>query len=266
MGLLSCSSAQRDYLKPFGYGTLALPKASVRPLTMLAKRGDRLTPIGPLAGTFPPGKLSLPMITTAPTASISGSRSKAIDASLGLDILGAAIGALSGSTLGFKAAYKDASTVEFEFGAVSENSVNFTDLDEYMAATSPHPSIGPAIRDLLDEDEVFIVTSTIETNQISVKGTTSSGTTLGLDVPVVQQLVGGKIAVSANGASASTLTYTSTDAPLAIGASVVRVFFEKNRYRAAKLVKPGSSPLGSSEEGRSRADAASEAPDLLIDL
>ncbi|CAH0357287.1 hypothetical protein SPH9361_04936 [Sphingobium sp. CECT 9361] len=259
MTLLSCSSAQRDYLKPFGYGTLALPKASTQPLLMLAKRGDRLTPIGPLGGTLVPGAVPLPAAARGPVASITGAQSKSLDASLALDVLGSAIGALAGSSLGLKAAYKSASTVEFEFGEVNENRVDFNALDSFLAAASPLPAIGPALQKMLENDEVFVITATVDAKSITVKGKKSDGTDLGLDVPVVQQLVGAKVSVGSTGAQSSVLTYTSTDMPLTIGAEVVRLFFRNGRYQAAKLVKP--TPLAGKEK-----EAEAVAPDQMLEL
>lgn len=261
MGLLSCSKAGSDYLKPFGFGTLALPRAGVRPLTMLTKRGDRLIPIGPLAATFKPGATPLPEIMRDRAASISGAKTRSLDAGLGLDVLGAAIGALSGSTLGFKAAYKAASTVEFEFGNVFQDSIAIVSLDSYLAATPPDALIGPAIRELLDRDKVFVIVATIDSGQISVRASDASGTELGLEVPVVQQLVGGKIAVSGAGTTSSLITYSSTDAPLAIGAQVVQLAFDGTHYRS---LKPVEANLGL------RADAdqpdAGFAPEELIEV
>lgn len=232
MPLWSCSHAQRDFLKPFGYGTLALPKASTQPLLMLAKNGSRLSPIGPLVATLTPGAV----------ASITGARSKSLNAGLALDVLGAAIGALAGSSLGLKAAYKNASTVEFEFGEINEKRVNFNELDSYCRGASVSPAIGPALEDMLEEDEVYVITATIETRTISVTGKKSDGTDLGLDVPVVQQLVGAKVSVGSTNASNSVLSYTSTQTPLTIGAEVVRLFFRNGQYQLAKLIKP--TPIG----------------------
>jgi hypothetical protein len=239
MPLLSCKNARRDYLSPFGYGTFALPKAGVPPLTMLAKNGSRLTPIGPLGGTFPPGPaVALPPISRNRVAPISGARSKAVDAGIGLDILGSAIGALAGSTLGLKLAYKKASAVEFEFGDVFESSVDPNEVDKYLANTQIDSLAGPGLRDLLDDDEVYVMTGVLDANQISVKATASTGADLGLEVPVVQQLVGGSIKVSGTGQTSSLLTYSSADTPLAIGGKVLRILFNGSVYKTFELVKP----------------------------
>ena len=243
MPLLSCKNARRDYLNLFGYGTFALPKAGIAPLTMLSKNGSRLTPIGPLTATFPPGpKVTVQTIKRNRAAAISGAQSRSVDASIGLDILGTAIGALSGSTLGLKLAYKKASSVEFEFGDVFDSSIATNELDAYLANTPVDTLAGPGLRDLLDDDEVYVMISVLDAAQVSVKATASSGADLQLDVPVVQQLVGGNVKVGGTGQSSSLLTYRSTDTPLAIGAQVVRIMFDGTVYKSFKQVKP--TPIG----------------------
>lgn len=238
MAFLSCKNARRDYLSPFGYGTFALPKAGVAPLTLLAKSADRLTPIGPLAATFPPGSVALPGATRSRVAPISGAQSRSISASIGLDILGSAIGALAGSSLGLKTAYQKASEVEFEFGEVHETKVDTTAIDSYLAHTKADQLAGPGLRELLEEDEIYVMTSVLDAAQVSVRAKATIGGDLSLQVPVVQQLVGGNLTVSGKGESSSVLTYSSKDTPLAIGAQVLRLFYRDGRYQTFKLVKP----------------------------
>ena len=100
---------------------------------------------------------------------------------------------------------------------------------------------------MLENDEVFVITATVDAQSITVKGKKSDGTDLGLDVPVVQQLVGAKVSVGSTGAQSSVITYTSTDTPLTIGAEVVRLFFKDGIYVTAKLVKPAQIGLNQSE-------------------
>jgi hypothetical protein len=260
MAFLSCKNARRDYLNPFGYGTFALPKAGVAPLTLLVKSANRLMPIGPLAATFPPGSIALPASTRNRVAPISGAQSRSVSASIGLDILGSAIGALAGSTLGLKTAYKSASEVEFEFGEVHETRVDSAAIDRYLANTKADELIGPGLRDLLDEDEVYVMTSVLDATQVSVRAKSAVGSELSLSVPVVQQLVGGNLTVSGSSETSSVLTYSSKDSPLAIGAQVLRLFYRDGRYQTFKLVKPTSIAA----DGREDQDPA--APAELIEI
>lgn len=262
MAILSCGRA-KNYLKPFGYSNLGVPKANVRPLVMLGESGGRLTPIGPLAGTFVPGAVPVPEVMRQRVASISGAASEKLDASLGLDILGSAISALAGSTLGMKAAYKDAKQVQFEFGDVMEDYVDVTGIDAFLSSATINSTVGQFLRTALDRDNVYVVTAAVDSRQITVKATAESGSDLSLDVPVVQQLVGGKVSVGSSGSNSSTLTYTSTETPLAFGVKVVRLIYEDGLYRTLKLVKPGGTSLAGTE---GESDESQSVPDEEIYL
>ncbi len=256
---LDCRDAAGQYLRPFGYAALALPKAGIKPLVLLGPRGKRLTPIGKLSDLFRPAAVPMPATSRDRTANISGQASNDLDASLGLDLLGSVIGAVGGSPLGIKAAYKRASTVKFEFGDVFETRVEVIDLDRFLATATVDPAVGPFLGELIAEDQVYVIISTVDALSISVDASASGGASLGLDVPAVQSLAGAKVAVSGNAAAASVLTYTSTEAPLVFGVQLVRLFFSGGRFETLKLVKAGAvsvATAGIANEGGSDDDTA----------
>jgi hypothetical protein len=245
MPILNCGNNARDYLRPFGYGTLALPKAGVQPLTLLAKRGDRLAPIGALGVSFPSTAVALPAMTSNRTANLSGAASSNISASVGLDILGSVIGALSGSTLGIKAAYRDARTIKFEFSDVMETKIDINALDRYLSKVEVDPDIGPFLREALEDDDIYVIVAVVDAKQIAVDATRDGGASLDLEVPVVQGLVGGKVAVSGAGTSSSVLRYETTETPLVFGAQVIRLVFRDGLYQTLKIVKADQTHLAS---------------------
>ncbi|HEX9948201.1 MAG TPA: hypothetical protein VGA98_11730 [Allosphingosinicella sp.] len=256
MAIFNCGDT-RNYMAPFGYGTIRLPKASIRPLLMLAESGGRLTPLGPLASTFQAGAAPVPLTARERVANLSGSASTDLDASIGVDILGNVIGALSGSTLGIKAAYRRARKVTFEFGDVWENLVDITALDQFLSSASVAGNAGNYLKEMLEDDEVYCIYSTVDALQISVDSTAEGGASLGLEIPTIQQLVGGKVSVAGSGASSSKITYTSTELPLAFGLKAVRLYVDDGRYTTLKIAKAKNSNLAA-------ALANPEAPDEEI--
>ncbi|MFL6845306.1 MAG: hypothetical protein ACJ8ER_10550 [Allosphingosinicella sp.] len=265
MGLLSCNGT-RNYLKGLGYGTIALPRAGIKPMLMLAKSGDRLTRLGPLTGTFLPGDAPLPVVSRERSAPVSGTKSEKIDASIGLDILGTVIGALAGSTLGIKAAYKNARKVAFEFGDVMEDRVDINALDQYLSAGSVAGNVGNFLKEVLKRDEVYVITSTLDAGEISVDASGEHEASLGLEIPVIQQIVGGKIAVSAGGASSTKITYRANDLPLAFGLQVVQLIVDDatGHYTTLKMVKP--TPLAGGAVAAAKPRPAVLAPDVPVEL
>lgn len=267
MGLLNCGDT-RNYLKDYGYGTIALPRASIKPLLMLTRNDGRLTPIGPLTSTFLPGVVPVPTATRGISAPVSGSRSGGIDAKIGINILGNVIGALAGSVLGIKAAYKDARKVEFEFGDVMEDQVAITDLDQFLGTASVAGNAGPFLKQLLNADEVYIIVATLDAKEVSVAATRDNSAGLELDVPVVQQLAGGNIAVSGTGAKSSTIVYKSKDTSLAFGVKVVRLDFDQGRYTTMKIVKAKEAHVAAAVHNADAddGDPAVIVPDVPVDL
>lgn len=264
MGIFSCGNAY-SYMSTYGYGTVALPRVGIGPLQMLAKSGGRLTPIGPLTGTFRAGAAPVPVAARNKSSNISGSRSSGADVSIGIDILGTVIGALSGSSLGIKAAYKNAKTVAFEFGDVWENLVDINALDQFLSTATVAGNAGNFLKELLEDDEVYCIYSTIDALQVSVEATGQNNASLGLDVPTIQQLVGGKVAVASNGASTSKITYTSTELPLAFGIKVVRLIVDSGRYTTMKFIKAKDSNLAAAlidDGGAAPGDVATFTLDL----
>jgi hypothetical protein len=263
MALFGCGST-RDYLKSFGFGTIALPREGIKPLLMLVRSGGRLTPLGPLASTFRAGATPLPTPVRGRSASVSGARSRATDAGGGLDILGSIIGALAGSALGLKAAYKNARKVEFEFGEVMEEKVDINDLDSFLSNGSIAPQAGNFVRQALEDDEVYVITSTLDALQISVEATKNDSSSLGLQIPVIQQIVGGNVAVSGSGASNSKVTYRSTTQPLSFGLQAVRMIVKQGKVTTLKVET--NNLLVGLKAGGQAGQAALVGPGLRIEI
>src|SRR5205807_5565317 len=99
----------------------------------------------------------------------------------GLSVLGNVIAAMGGSNLGLKSSYEHAATIQFEFTDVFENRVEVAALDRYLAAADIDPLSRQAGR-LLEDDEMYAVTSTIKSNKITVQAASSSGADVAVGV------------------------------------------------------------------------------------
>ena len=116
-------------------------------------------------------------------------------------------------------------------------------LDQFLAAARVNP-FARAVAEMLEADDVFVITSTLKASKINVKAQAADKTELKLDVPVVQQAVGGNLKVSASGTNNTALTYEGT-VPLVFGFQAVRLIFDEGRYRTMKLSDAGSIALES---------------------
>jgi hypothetical protein len=235
-----CSDPYLNSLKSFGYSVVRLPKADIRPLQVLAKQGSDLDRLGEIATLFVAGPAaSLPHITeNMPAANISGQRSGELSIGVGLSILGSVISAMGGSKLGLEAQYTNAKMVLFEFSDVLEDSIEILRLDQFLADADVN-SLSRHAAQLLEADELYATTATLKTNKLSVEAKDSSGGGLQVDVPVIQQVVGGNVKVSGDVQRTSKVTYEGS-VPLVFGFQGVRLFYERGQYTRIKPMAPGA--------------------------
>lgn len=220
------------YLKSFGYNPIRLPRANIRPLQLLARDGKELTWIGDVTDLFV-GPAELPKLEIDnPAAAIAGKRTGELSLGVALNLLGNVIGALGGTKLGLDVAYKSARKAVFEFPDVLEDRVSVAKLDQYLAQSDVNPN-SVAIGKMLDADDIYITTSCIKSRKFTVDAESERGTTVALDVPVIQQTVGGTVKVSAAGASQGKLTYEGP-VPLVFGFQAVRLYYDNGAYTAIK--------------------------------
>ena len=220
-------------LKSFGYNIVRLPKADIQPLLLLSKDGENLDRLGPVTKLLTPGDTSsAPSITRdVNAANLNGQRTGSMKIGLGLSILGNIIGAMGGN-LGVEAKYEKAKSAVFEFQNVLQDQIDILELDQYLGDADINPA-SVFVNKLLDADKLFVVTATIKSSKFGFEAMTSTNSGLKLDVPVIQQIVGGNVSVGAESATTSKLTYEGK-VPLVFGFQAVQLFFENGRYTALK--------------------------------
>ena len=241
----SCRDPALTMLKSKGYNVVQLPKSDLRPTQMLARKGKTLQRIGELSTVFSPDPAApLPTISPDnPGTNISGTQSADIDVGLGLKILGGLISSLGGSALGLSFGYSRARTVQFEFSETLESNCQPAQLDIFLAGATINP-FARAVSDMLESDDIFVITSTIKASKINVVAKDQNKSSISVDVPVIQQAIGGNVDVKASGEGSVMVTYAGT-VPLVFGFQAVRLIFDDGRYRTMKLVDAGAVSLES---------------------
>lgn len=238
---MKCKDQSTTFLKSFGYNVIRLPKADIAPLQIYIRTKGDLEPLGNLVTVIKPidGSTDFPPISKDIAAAfISGKKTSNLSAGLGLDILGNIIGAMGGSKLGLETSYKNARTISFTYENVTEDSIEIARLDQYLSGSDIDP-MSKHIGELLDADDVFVLSSVIKSNSIKVEAQSSHNTNIEIDVPVIKEMIGGNIKVGADGEKASTVTFTG-NIPLVFGFKAVRLFYEDGNYKRFDPVQPGS--------------------------
>jgi len=242
-------------LKDFRYNVVRLPRTNIRPLQLFEKQDKDLVFLGEIPKLFKAGPNGpLPVIGPDEQAAfINGQRSRDLNISVGLSILSGIIGALGGGTLGLNVGYKKASALSFEFDDVKVNQIDRLDLSRFLTNATIDQAVGPPAK-LVEADKVYVVTSTIKSKKFTTEAKSSSGVSVGVDVPVIQNAMSGSVSVKSEGSNQSKVTYEG-NVPLVFGFQAIRLIFEAGRFVEAK-------PVGATETGM-KAVGEGEEPEML---
>jgi hypothetical protein len=248
---MGCRDKSVTFLQSIGYNLVRYPRADLAPLELLATSGNELERFGSL-GTVFDSEHPLPVVTSdAQASNVTGIESSSLKAGLGLTVLGSLIEAMGGSRVGLDLKYSRADRIEFKYSDVTENHIELASLDQYLASSDIAPNSPTASR-LLEDDGAYVVSSTLKSNRIEVRATDKSGSEIGLDLPVIEEVVGAKVSVSLGKDNSKTLVYIGK-AQLVFGVKAVRLFFEDGEFRCLKpasnsVVVKGFGPGGSGDE------------------
>src|SRR5256885_5879483 len=222
------------YLKQYGYSVVRLPRADITPLLLLAPEGKSLNRLGAVHSLFQAGVVQLPEVKeNTPAADIKGSIKTTVSLGLGLSLLGNFLQAMGGKAFGLDVAYKKANQVTFEFSALLSDSIEVTDLDKFLnTAEVDHNS--RHVAELLEGDEVYVVTTTLKTKQFTVDAQADGGVKVAVSIPSIKQIVGGDVSVTRDSSNDSKVGYVGS-ALLVFGFSAVRLEYQNGRGRGVQL-------------------------------
>jgi hypothetical protein len=251
-----------NLLKSISYLPLRLPRADVQPLQLLGIEGKDLTVLGQLSDIMTTSSgapaASPPAIQNdIQTANqIQGTRTATVKLSIGLNLLSGIISALTGQNLDVSAAYQRASTLTFEFDNVTVNNVSIILLDKFLNSADIDPA-AKQVQDLMIAGNAAVTTAVACTKKYVVSAQDNSGTDINVDVPVIKQVVGGKLGISTSGENNTKVAYEGT-APITFGVQAIRLGFDTNgKIIGFKSIETGSGAL------RGLEPAAMGTPDLV---
>jgi len=243
------------YLKQYGYSVVRLPRADISPLLLVQREGRDLSRLGPADTLFIPGSKPLPKVSVdVKAADIKGSVKTTLSLGVGLALLKNFLSAFGGEGAGLDLAYNKAKTVTFEFTGLLSDTINLTDLDQFLT-TASEDLTSRHLQELLEADAVYCVVATLKSNSFSVDAAGEKGVKVKVDVPVIKQAVGANVTVDGSGSTTSKVSYTGRDL-LVFGVQAVQLFFAQGQYRAFKPTSAGDVVMrkaGGSRSGSKRA-------------
>lgn len=222
------ANAFPDHLKRMGWTAIPFPSSEFRLLTLIWERNSArghsndfefLAP-GVTPHLMPPEKIDQ-------IPNLSGTATKKTGIDLGVSILSGLIGALGGETLGLKAAFDDNSEVAFKYDDLEGIAISPVGLQMRLNSV-PAPRHG-LLADWLD-DQLFVTAAVLFAKKISAEITDKDGRELGVDIPVLSNVVGAKIGMEVANESKSLIEFTS-DRPVPIGLRLFAIDTVKNGGR-----------------------------------
>jgi hypothetical protein len=124
-----------------------------------------------------------------------------------------------------------------EYGGTLENGAELALIDQFLSSSRVNP-FAKAAAQMLDADQVYVVTSTLKATTLSVSATDEKKNAIGIDVPVLSNAIGGNLKVSSANTGSTTIKFEGK-IPLVFGFQAVRLIFDQGTYRAMKLVDGG---------------------------
>jgi hypothetical protein len=203
------------------------PRASAQPLELMHREGKDLTRLGIAPDLVTAGDAALPAVRrdASPGIDIDGKETSKVNVAIGVSILGSFIGALGGGKLGLDGAFNNARTVTFQYIAVMEDAVDVLALEKFVKAGRISPHIPAGTLEKLLDDEVYVVTSVLKTKKIVVSAQGENGAAAKVDVPIIQQAVGGNLSVQTEGTQESRVAFEGT-VPVAFAFQAVQLVFD----------------------------------------
>jgi hypothetical protein len=153
--------------------------------------------------------------------------------------------------------------VQFAYEATLESSTELALIDQFLAGARVNPFARAAL-EMLNDDLVYVVTSTIKTNKVSVVAKDSNKQSLGIDLPVIQNAIGANVKVGGNQSGTGLVTYEGA-LPLVFGFQAVQLIFDQGKYRRMKLIDAGKISAEAVEEDIS-AEAVEDDTPVYLDV
>lgn len=241
--MLNCSGDPlENYLKPFGFSVVLLPRANIAPLQLaVIKSSRRLEIIGDMASVFSANSVPLPDVGSDTALNLSGARSGSLNVGVGLKLLSGAFAAIGVPPLGLSAGFSSAAKISFAFDKVSIDSANFVDLDRFLADAS---LIGnaPSVQAMLEADSVYAILAVLRAKTVIISAQDENGRDAAIDLPGIKDVIGANVSIKSNATQSSRLELTSP-VPLAFGIKAVQVFVANGSVSTLRPIDAGAVSL-----------------------
>jgi hypothetical protein len=213
---MMCSDKSLSYLAGLGYNVIRHPDATFAPLKLLGRQGGEFIVLGSLNQLIMSSSISLPAVTANQAAAeVNGQSSSSLKIGVGANVLGSLIGALGGNPSA-SLNYTDATNVEFQYQNVFADSIIPLDAGNYLKGAHVDAENLILKQYVLGNGQLYLIAKIIKSDKFTVKYTKNNGVDASVQIPVIQQALGGSISLNTAGGSGATITFQGAS-PLPFG-------------------------------------------------
>ncbi len=223
------SRGSKSFLPDGDYLPMAMPTTDFDVLWILTRNGGALRRFGLLSDVLAAGD-PLPAEAVRRdqiTANAAGTAARSIKAGLSLGLANTILTALGGKA-GLDLSATGAHSVEYHYTDVTADVVNIARLDAWLSGADLAPGAG-RVADLLVAERLYMAVASLKAAGVTSKMRDERGMDLQVDVPTVQQLVGGDVTVSGSSTRTSELAFHGS-APLVIGAKIAQLKVDERGF------------------------------------
>lgn len=223
------SRGSKSFLPDREYLPMAMPTAGFDVLWILTRNGGALRRFGILSDVLTAQNLlSADAIRRDEiTTNATGTAAKSAKAGLSLGVVNTILTALGGKA-GLDLSATGAHSVEYAYTQVTADVVNLARLDAWLSGADLATGAG-RVADLLVAERLYLVVASLKAAGVTSKMRDEKGVDLKVDIPTVEQLVGGGVTVSGSSARTNELTFRGS-VPLTIAAKVAQLKVDERGF------------------------------------
>jgi hypothetical protein len=219
---IMCKDTRVRAFQDLGYNVLRVPHRGVRPLDVVGVDGGKPCYLGSLAHIWHSSMEPPVPSEPEPAVAITGTRTDALNLSLGLSLLGGILHAMGADLPSLSVAYRRASLLQFEFENVTSRTISALAVGEFISAGDMNAK-NPFHTFFTDKDKsAWVTTEVLESDRLSVVSLDRNGNEIGADVPALNDAVSGNLQITSASNAATKVRYQGS-VPLAFAFRAVRM-------------------------------------------
>ena len=168
---------------------IRIPEERIQPLTVVSKEGKKSKFIGEIKNLLENNlQINIPIVNSQ-MANLSSTRSKKIEATIGLQVMDGFLKGLGSKAASIEFAFKGVTTISFSFENVQRKYVDIGILGKTLVQTKFDKN-NPVVQNFIEEkSECVVVDSIIASNNFSIKAEDTSTSDFSFDIPEIEKVL-----------------------------------------------------------------------------